>query len=546
MKKVILLLLVSAWCGTALWGQSSEELLRQFKSTESQEEKISLALQLAKQYLRERNEVESERFAKAAFNLADKSGNYGMGAQSAYFLSEFYRSNGNQRKQDDWLKVVIGYAKKAEDFDLLIRGTQKRSSLATRDRNYRRAYEINQEAFKYFSDRGQSISELVDRYNQLRFKLQNEQAALEAEKEQLQEEISSLSTERDQLSVEKNRLQTRQEQLVRKNESIEEQAKQTQQQLATVSEEKQQVEAIAKQREVEVKKLSRDTLEKRLALAEAQNEVASQRMALQRRNALIRMSAVVTVSLLLLALLLYGRFRAKKRSARILGEKNNIIEEERERSENLLLNILPQPIAEELKANGRAAARRYDEASVLFSDFINFTHISERLTPEELVAELDTCFKAFDSILAKYPDVEKIKTIGDAYMCASGLSDRKSIPFNIIRVAIEMQEYLEQHRRDQILAGKPFFEARIGIHTGPVVAGVVGHQKFAYDIWGDTVNIAARMEANGQAGRVNISESTYGLIKYKFNCAYRGKVQAKNKGAIDMYFVEKELNAVPA
>jgi class 3 adenylate cyclase len=130
-------------------------------------------------------------------------------------------------------------------------------------------------------------------------------------------------------------------------------------------------------------------------------------------------------------------------------------------------------------------------------------------------------------------------------MCASGLVDRKTFPNNLIRAALEMQEFLTEQRQERVRLGKPYFEARIGLHTGPVVAGVVGVNKFAYDTWGDTVNIASRVESNGQVGRVNISESTFNLVKYKFECTYRGKVEAKNKGLLDMYFVERERVGAP-
>jgi len=125
-------------------------------------------------------------------------------------------------------------------------------------------------------------------------------------------------------------------------------------------------------------------------------------------------------------------------------------------------------------------------------------------------------------------------------MCACGLNDHTSSPDNLIRAALEMQEFLSEQRAERMRMGKPFFEARIGLHTGPVVAGVVGVNKFAYDIWGDTVNIAARMESQCEEGRINISETTYNLVRYTFECSYRGKVEAKNKGAIDMYYVERE------
>jgi len=244
--------------------------------------------------------------------------------------------------------------------------------------------------------------------------------------------------------------------------------------------------------------------------------------------------------------LLFGRFKAKQKSEKTLGEKNKIIEQEKSRNEELLLNILPKNIADELKASGKAKARRYDQVTVLFSDFVNFTKIAEQLSPEELVEELDKCFKAFDHIIKQYPDIEKIKTIGDAYMCASGLSERKGLPNNLIQAALDMQSYLHEYKELRIKQGKPYFEARIGMHTGPVVAGVVGDIKFAYDIWGDTVNLASRIESNSEAGQVNISQDTYNLIRYRYECNYRGKMPAKNKGELDMYYVHKKSSVVEA
>ena len=217
-----------------------------------------------------------------------------------------------------------------------------------------------------------------------------------------------------------------------------------------------------------------------------------------------------------------------------------IIKQEKERSESLLLNILPVEIANELKAKGSADAKMYDEVTVMFTDFKGFTQISEKLTPTELVAEIDTCFNAFDNIISRY-DIEKIKTIGDSYMCAGGLPvANKSHAEDIVNFALEIQKYMAGHLQQQKSEGKEPFLLRIGIHTGPVVAGIVGVKKFSYDIWGDTVNIASRMQSSGEAGKINISFSTYELVKEKFSCTFRGKIEAKNKGMIDMYFLESK------
>jgi class 3 adenylate cyclase len=269
----------------------------------------------------------------------------------------------------------------------------------------------------------------------------------------------------------------------------------------------------------------------RMALRQKETQL---KLANSRRN----LGLVLAGGILIITLGIYNRFLNIKRNNVILEEKNRIILEERQRSENLLLNILPSSIAEELKTLGHANTRRYDSVSVLFADFKNFTTIAEKLTPEELVSELDLCFRGFDKIIGKY-GLEKIKTIGDAYMCAGGLPDPyQSNPSKVIQAAFEMQNFLEVLKEQRMREGRLYFEARIGIHTGPIIAGVVGETKFAYDIWGDTVNVAARMESSSDAGRVNISSSTYQLVKDQFKCEYRGKISVKNKGEVEMYWVE--------
>lgn len=222
----------------------------------------------------------------------------------------------------------------------------------------------------------------------------------------------------------------------------------------------------------------------------------------------------------------------------VVYRQRNRIKSEKKRSDELLLNILPHEVAEELKAKGSADARQFDEVTVMFTDFKGFTQIAEKLSPAELVAEIDACFKAFDQIITRH-NIEKIKTIGDSYMCAGGLPvHNETHAFDVVQAAIEIQQFMQAYLQQRKQTGKEPFEIRIGIHTGPVVAGIVGIKKFAYDIWGDTVNIASRMESSGEVGKINISSSTYELVKDKFKCLHRGKVTAKNKGEIDMYFVE--------
>ena len=206
------------------------------------------------------------------------------------------------------------------------------------------------------------------------------------------------------------------------------------------------------------------------------------------------------------------------------------------RSDDLLLNILPSGTAEELKENGKVKAKKFDSVTVMFTDFEAFTKYSYKLSPEVLVKSVDYYFSKFDEIIDKH-GLEKIKTIGDAYMCAGGLPlETADHPEKIINAAFEISKFV-QDSKDSNLGELAHFNIRIGINTGPVVAGVVGSKKFAYDIWGDTVNVASRMESNSQEGKINISHNTYLLINNNYECEYRGEIDVKNKGMMKMYFV---------
>jgi predicted ATPase/class 3 adenylate cyclase len=226
-----------------------------------------------------------------------------------------------------------------------------------------------------------------------------------------------------------------------------------------------------------------------------------------------------------------------------VSDRTKELQAEKKKSDDLLLNILPLDVANELKQTGYSKARSYEQVSVMFTDFKEFTLHSEQLKPEELVAEIDFCFRKFDEIITKY-NLEKIKTIGDAYLCVEGIpkSDAESVN-NVIYAALDIMDFMKELQSTKQKQGKSFFELRIGIHTGPLVAGIVGMKKFAFDIWGDTVNTAARMEQNSEAGKINISQSTYDLIHSKFECKFRGEIEAKNKGKLKMYFVEKKVTA---
>lgn len=213
-------------------------------------------------------------------------------------------------------------------------------------------------------------------------------------------------------------------------------------------------------------------------------------------------------------------------------------EAQRDVSDKLLLNILPEEIAQELKEKGEAQARDFESVSILFTDFKGFTQQSAKLSAKELVNEINHCFKAFDNITEKY-GIEKIKTIGDAYMAAGGLPiPSADSAQNTIKAALEMQAFIMKRKAERDDSGKPAFQMRAGIHTGPIVAGIVGVKKFQYDIWGDSVNTASRMESAGEVGNVNISQATYRLVKNNptFNFISRGKIEVKGKGEMEMYY----------
>ena len=269
--------------------------------------------------------------------------------------------------------------------------------------------------------------------------------------------------------------------------------------------------------EVSQKQIEVDLLEKEAFIKDLQTK----------RQQIIIYSVVV--AMLLIALLAFAAYRRYRYEA----QTKKIIEKEKNRSEELLLNILPYETAEELKEFGKVKAVRSESVTVLFTDFKNFTAAAETISPEKLVTSLDYYFKEFDEICTRH-NLEKIKTIGDSYMCAGGLPKQNvTHPRDVILAAKEMMDFVQGKKAEGICS----FEMRVGIHTGPVVAGIVGIKKWQYDIWGDTVNIASRMESNSVPGKINLSETTYKLIQNEFNCEFRGSIEIKNRGTWQMYFL---------
>lgn len=286
---------------------------------------------------------------------------------------------------------------------------------------------------------------------------------------------------------------------------------------------------LAREREVELLRRDKD-----IAQLELDKQANFQRFA-------YGVGISLTVILGLLAVMWWFARRAGRRlksQNRKIQAQNREIEEERRKSDVLLRNILPDEVAQELRTRGYATPHNYESATVLFTDFVNFTRLSTQLSPKDLIDELDACFLAFDEISERH-GLEKIKTIGDAYMCAGGLPiPNDTHASDAVRAALEMCDWLENRNRNNPNA--IFRQMRIGIHTGPVVAGVIGKNKFAYDIWGDAVNLAARLEELGEPNRINISEETAAAVNQEFVVTYRGKKEVHNKGLVGMYFVEPD------
>ncbi len=273
--------------------------------------------------------------------------------------------------------------------------------------------------------------------------------------------------------------------------------------------------------------------EGQISLLKKDNELADLELNKQKFAKKVLITGLILA--FILAIFIYKSYRTKAKTNRILDRQKVEIE-------SLLLNILPSEVAKELQTKGHATPMNFESVSVLFTDFKGFTAIAEKMTPSEVVNELNTCFMAFDNIVEKFK-LEKIKTIGDSYMCAGGIPTySENHVCDTVGASLEMLSFIEEYNSKRIEKGLDVWNIRVGIHVGPVVAGVVGKKKYAYDIWGSTVNIASRMESNGIPGRVNVSKATYEQIINDYECEYRGKIYAKNVGDIDMYFVTNEIH----
>ncbi len=277
--------------------------------------------------------------------------------------------------------------------------------------------------------------------------------------------------------------------------------------------------------------------------AQAEKKLAQQAQQTQelenQRN--IIFFAIFAIFLLAVASLIWRNAQQQKKNNKIILLQKDEIETEKGKSDQLLLNILPEEIAKELKETGVTEVRHFKLATVMFADIKGFSSLAMKLSPQDLIKELDFCFSTFDEIVSKY-HLERIKTIGDSYMCAGGVPVCNSTnPIDTVLAALHIQEWMDDQKAEREKNGEQYWQIRLGIHTGDLVAGVIGKTRFAYDIWGNTVNTASRMESGGEVGRVNITETTYDYIKDYFECTARGKIEAKNIGLIETYFVNRLL-----
>ncbi len=555
MNRLFTILFFTILSISAFAQQAAQQLEREAQETPEKREAMKLYYQAAEKYMAT-NPAKASLVAHQAYLIAIEIKDNVMAARAAYLNGEGYA------KQNKYADAKFRYGRgkdaaiEAKDAEYAIKCLEKMASMANYEGDKKSADSYKNQATdirRRISAGGSvaatntditpapttnraaptnqaELNAIKEQYRawfenqaQLRRKLESDVALLKGERESLNKSMQELYKKEQNLSAQSQQAQ----QTIQTQKSV----------LATVSLEKDELDRIAVRKQKMVEALQSESTLDSIAFAQERQEQQYQLQSAKNfRNVLL----LVLAFALVIVGLIYRRFLENQKQRRILQEKNHQIEDERQRSDELLLNILPAAIANELKMDGKAKARRYDQATVLFVDFYSFTKISEQLTPEDLVGELDTYFKAFDFIIGQYK-LEKIKTIGDAYMAASGLSDHITSPLSIVKAALEMQEFLNDMRFEKSRENKPFFEARMGIHIGPVVAGVVGVKKFAYDIWGDTVNLAARMQEASEPGRINVSEEVYNEIRYQFNCTYRGKFPAKNKGEIEMYYVNSLL-----
>lgn len=526
-----LLFILAGWLPAN--AQSISELEAKYNKSGSKSERMNLAYQIAEKSLSASNAKKASDFANRASQLATEVGDKRREADATFLSAEAEYRLRNFKEASSRFMHSWNAARNYGLRDVALSSTEKLQDIALKQNDYREALKWSRETVNYLKDSGGGVRGGGDAQR----RLENQLATAEANNRALREQLAQITGQTQVLET------TYQSQLKEVQEKSKQEITEKDQTITQIEQARQRLDSLASSKSRMVETLTKEQMADAIVRAQQEKElqlqktlVAEAELGKQQSENMRNVLALVSVFVLVMAMLFYFRFRAKRRAANELAEKNALVEAEQKRSDNLLLNILPPAIAQELKTRNKVAARKYDQATVMFIDFTGFTQVAERLSPEMLVEELDYCFSNFDRIISQYR-IEKIKTIGDAYLCASGLSDMNASPSDIIRAALEIQDFLLALKAERMDRNMPYFEARVGVHIGPVVAGVVGAKKFAYDIWGDTVNVAARFEEACEPGRVNVSENVYDFARYEFEWNYRGKIAAKNKGAMDMYYV---------
>ncbi len=512
--------------------QSIGELKSKLNRAQSKADKMNLSYQLAEKLLNG-SPGEAADYAHRASMLASELGEKRREAEAISLSAEGLYRRRNYTESASRFNYAWNTARNYGLYDVALSSMGRLQDIALKQNDLKEALKWSQETVNYLKNNTGRSSSSGDALRKIEEKL----IAVEAENRALRDQLAQLSGQSQNLET------TYQEQIKQVEAKTQEELSKREETITQISQEKLRADSLVKTKAQLLETMTAAQMVDSIVRARQEREIEAQKARIAQAELAeqkFESSRNVFIMLIGFAIVLIGLFFAgyqnKRKTANDLATKNKLIEEEQKRSDELLLNILPPAIAQELKTKNKVAAQKYDEATVMFVDFTGFTKLSELLSPEDLVAELDYCFTNFDRIISQYR-IEKIKTVGDAYICASGLSDKNASPADMVKAALEIQDFLQHLKAQHMNQGLPYFEARVGIHTGPVVAGVVGEKKFAYDIWGDTVNIAARMEETCEPGRVNVSDDTYWKSKYDFEWQNRGKIAAKNKGMMDMYYV---------
>ncbi len=516
---------------SVLPAQSVAELRANLRKAQTKNERMQISYDLAQALMNARNFSEAADLAYQAYELAIQLNEKRMASDAILLSGDAQYRRKKYPEASSRLLEAWNTARNYGHRDVALAAAERLMNISKEQKNFQEALKWSQEMIAYLQEntgRGTTGGDVTRR-------LESQIAALEAENRSLKEQIAQLTGKTQEIETtykqQIQQVQTLSQQELGKRE-------------AEISETRRQADSLENVKNRLLKTMTESQMLDSMIKAQQEREIQKQKaitaqleVERQKSEAARNLLLVISAVILIIAALLFMLYQSKQRTAKELAKKNKTIEEERQRSEDLLLNILPPAIAQELKVQKRVAPRKHEDATVMFVDFVGFTHVAERLTPEQLVEEIDHCFRTFDHIIGQYR-IEKIKTVGDAYICASGLlSDKNANPSDMVKAALQIQDFLLHRKAERMAQGLPYFEARVGIHTGPVVAGVVGDKKFAYDIWGDTVNIAARVEEACEPGRVNVSESAYWKAKYEFEWQPRGLISAKNKAPMEMFYV---------